>query len=121
MHVVAEESGGAPLQTARAPREFVGVRLDFGDVVLRPDRYGTQRPRMRVGCALVVHRHVEEPRGGEGFTRRLDLLQMAAEGFLTLVETEHGLERRRQSIAQPLPDIRERTAVSDPSRRMSEG
>ena len=67
----------------------------YGRTLRRTNRDGTQRPRMRIGGALVIHRHVEEARGAEGFARRLDFLEMTPERFLALVETEDGLERRR--------------------------
>ena len=94
MHVVAEESGGAPLQTPRASGEPIGVRIDFGHVVRRADRHRAERPRVRVGDALVIHRDVEKSRRAERLARRLDFLQMAAERFLALVEAEDRLERR---------------------------
>ena len=95
MHVVAEEAGGAPLQAARASRETVGVLLDFRHVVIGTDRHGTERPRMRVGHALVVHRDVEEARRAERLAGRLDFFQMPAERFLPLVDAEDRLKRRR--------------------------
>ena len=79
MHVVAEEPGGAPLQTARASREAIAVRFDFGHVVVGTDRHRAERPRVSVGHALVIHRHVEESRRAERLAGRLDFLQMAAE------------------------------------------
>ncbi len=95
VHVVAEEPGGAPLQAPRASRELIAVCLDFGDIVIGPDGHGTERPRVRVGCALVIHRHVEESRGATGLAGRLDFLQMAAERLLALVEAEDRLKCRR--------------------------
>ena len=95
MHVVAEEPGGAPVQTARASREAIAVRFDFGHVVVGTDRDRAERPRVSVGHALVIHRHVEESRRAERLAGRLDFLQMAAERFLPLVEAEDRLERRR--------------------------
>ena len=59
MDVVAQESGGAPLQTARTSREAIGVRLDFGDVMLRTNRNRAQRPRVRVG--LLARFRAEDP------------------------------------------------------------
>ena len=79
MHVVAEEPGGAPLQTPRASREAIAVRFDFGHVVVGTDRHGTERPRVSVGRALVIHRHVEESRRAERLAGGLDFLEMAAE------------------------------------------
>ena len=79
MHVVAEEPGGAPLQTARASREAIAVRFDFGHIVVGTDRDRAERPRVSVGHALVIHRHIEESRRAERLAGRLDFLQMAAE------------------------------------------
>src|SRR5262249_7977353 len=53
----------------------------------------TERSWVSVGCPLVIHRYIEETRSAQGFARRLDLFQVAAEGFFTLVEAEHRLER----------------------------
>ena len=95
MHVVAEEAGGAPLQTARPSSEAIAVRFDFGHVVVGTDRDRAERPRVRVGHALVIHRDVEESGRAERLAGRLDFLEMAAERFLPLVEAEHRLKRRR--------------------------
>ncbi len=95
VHVVAEEPGSAALQAARPARRPAGVQIDLGDVVLGADRHGTERPRVRVADALVIHRHVEESGRAERLAGRLHLLQVAAERFLPLVEAEDGLEGRR--------------------------
>ena len=77
MHVVAEKPGGAALQTPRACREAIAVRFDFSDVVIGTDGHRTERPRMSVGRALVIHGHVEESRRAERLAGGLDFLQMA--------------------------------------------
>ena len=91
MHVVAEEPGGAPCRRER-PVGAIAVRFDFGHVVVGTDRHRAERPRVSVGHALVIHRHVEEPGRAQRLAGRL-FLQMAAERFLPLVDAEHGLER----------------------------
>ena len=92
--VVAEEAGGAPLQPPRTARQPIAFRIDFRDEVIGTDRHRAEGPRMRVGDPLVIHRNVEEPGGAERLAGGVDLLQMAPERFLPLVDTEHGLERR---------------------------
>ena len=99
MHVVAEEAGGSPVQTARALHQAIAVRFDFGDVVVGTNRHRAERPRVSVRHALVIHRHVEEAGGAERLAGRLDLLQVAAKRFLPLVDAENRLERRRRRKA----------------------
>src|SRR5690349_15282368 len=73
-----------------------------------------QRARMRVGCALVIHRDVEEPRGAEGRARGVHFLQMTAERFLALIEAEDGLKRgRRRGVARGMTYQRVIQAMAD--------
>ena len=114
MHVVAKKTGRASVESTRAFHQTIAIRFDFGDVVVRTDRDRAQRPRMRVGYALVVHRHVEEAGGTERLASWFDLLQVATKRLLALVEAEDCLEscgcvRRlwrvlRESVVQPMAD-----------------
>src|SRR5262249_9624667 len=95
MHVVAEEPGGATLQPPRPLRELIAVRFDLRDVMVWTDRDRTERTRVRVGGALVIHRDVEEPCRAVRLAGRLDLLEMTAKRLLALVQAEDRLEQRR--------------------------
>ena len=61
----------------------MSVGLDFGDVVVGTNHHGAERPRVRVGHALVIHRHVEEPGGAERLAVRLDLFQVSSRQKIT--------------------------------------
>src|SRR6516162_1086844 len=97
MHVVAKEPSRPAMQPPRTPGKAVRVNLGFCHVVLWTDRNRTERPRMGVRCTLVIHGHIEETCGAQGFARWFDLFQMAADGFFTFVKAEHCLECRRLS------------------------
>jgi hypothetical protein len=49
---------------------------------------------MRIGNALVIHRHVKETGGTERLAGGIDLFQMPTKRFFALVEAEDGLECR---------------------------
>ena len=93
MHVVPKEPRGAPMQTTCAFDEAMAIRFNFRNIVVGTNRNGAERPWMCVGDPLVVHRHVEEARRPKRLAGWLDFLDVSAEGFLPLVETEDGLER----------------------------
>src|SRR5262245_13398608 len=95
VNVVAEEPGGAPVESPGALDEAVAVRFDLGDVVIGTNRDRAERPRVSVRHALVVHRDVEEAGGGERLAAGLDFFQVPSERLFTLVETEDRLEGRR--------------------------
>ncbi len=78
MHVVPEEARGPPVQAPRVLHEAMTVRFDFGHVVVGTDGHRTERSRMSVRDALVVHRHVEEAGGAERFAGWLDFFQVPA-------------------------------------------
>ena len=96
VHVVAEKASGAPVQPPRVLHQAIPPGFDFGDVVFGTDHHRTERPRMRVGHPLVIHRHVEEAGGAQRLAGRLDLLQVAAKRFLPLVDAENRLKRGRR-------------------------
>ncbi len=114
MDVVAEKTGSAALQPARAGRKAAGFEIDFGDIVRRMDGHRAERPRVRVRDALVVHRDVEEPGRTERLAGRLHLFQVTPKRLLALVEAEDGLKRRRigttlrrvadEGVVQPVTD-----------------
>ena len=93
MNVVPKEPRHAPPQALRVAGQALAPGIHFWHVMLGTDRNRTEGSWVGVGCALVIHRHIEETRTTQGFARGLDLFQVAAEGFFTLVEAEHGLER----------------------------
>src|SRR5262245_50714329 len=95
MHIVTKEAGGAPMQTPRPFGQTIALQLDFGDEMVGADCNRAERSGMRVGDALVIHRHIKKSRSAERLARRLDFFQVAAERFLPLVEAEHGLKCRR--------------------------
>ena len=94
MNVVPQEPGHAPLQASRAAGKAIASKIHFCHVMLGTDYNRTERPWVGVGCALMIHRHIEEARSAQGFARRVDFFQVAAEGFFTLVEAEHRLKCR---------------------------
>src|SRR5262245_34346612 len=72
---------------------------------------------MRIGRALVIHRDIEESGGAERLAGWFDFLEMAAERFLALVETEHRLKGRRRSESAGLV-LRERVVQTMTNRSL---
>src|SRR5678816_1726173 len=92
MHVVAEETCSPPMQTTCAFDEAISVSSYFGDVVVGTNRHRAERPRMRIGDALVIHRYVKETCGTKRLASGIALFQMPTKRFFALVEAEDGLE-----------------------------
>jgi hypothetical protein len=94
MNVVSKKPSHTLLQPSRVAGKAAASKIHFRYVMARKDGDRTQRPGVGIGCAFVIHRDIKETSSAQRFARRLDFFQVAAEGFFTLVETEHCLKWR---------------------------